>query len=161
RAIEEVRSPVYGAEADLEKVVSKMPWEVFGDDEKSAEEGRARQLEAVRRGVSARNRGGMALEKIILARAASKLGFDPTEATEENKKKSDPSDASSGSASTAAKNFAPPHLLGEGRKVQPLWLQSFLKNPVEIRPALRPLGEWANAGETSIDKAGGPHMPTY
>ncbi|MBI3726079.1 cytochrome c, partial [bacterium] len=173
--IDEVRSPLVGAEADLEKVLAEMPEDVWlTEDKKPAddpalrkkeietiEEKKAQQLAAIRAGSGPRNRGGTALDKLIQARVVAKLGYNPWDTSPANKdqfaKKGPPNLELEDS-----KTFGPPHLLGEGRKVQPLWLQSFLKNPVEIRPSLQPFKEWEDRKVApSALFAGGPHMPTY
>jgi mono/diheme cytochrome c family protein len=162
KTVDEVRSPVTGADADLLKVVELTPPEVWGQDEKSREEAKSKQLAAIKKSLAWRNRGGTSLEKIIEARVTEKVGMDPwlTTPSDADKKNFD-LDKVRGPAEDA-KTFGAPHLIREGRKVQPLWLQSFLKEPTEIRPNLRPMPDWdKDRSLVSYEKAGGTHMPTY
>ncbi len=158
KAIDEVHPELFGGEADLEKVVEKMPPDVWGGDKAAQDATRAAQLAAIKKGLPWRNRGGTSLDKIIEARASEQLGFDPWQLSGKDKFDCDSVPLT---PCEDAKNFGPPHLLNEGRKIQPLWLQSFLKDPIEIRPALRPAAAWSDPNNASFAGAGGAHMPTY
>jgi mono/diheme cytochrome c family protein len=158
KTIDEVHPELFGGEADLEKVVEKMPPDVWGDDTATQAAKRSAQLAAIKKGLPWRNRGGTSLDKIIEARASEQLTFNPWQLS--GKDKFDP-DSPPLAPVEDAKTFGPPHLLNEGKKIQALWLQSFLKDPIEIRPALRPGAAWADANNASFAGAGGAHMPTY
>lgn len=170
KAIDEYRPQLAGTEADLLKVLAQTPEDVWGalDEDASAEKKasqakvreaeKAKQLAAIQKGLPWRNRGGTSLDKIIEARTAEAKGFNPWDIS--GKDKFDPEELPTGPIGDA-KTFGPPHLIGEGRKIQPLWLQSFLKDPVEIRPALRPMPEWQDRNNATFKAAGGAKMPTY
>jgi cytochrome c2 len=170
KSIDEYRPQLAGTEADLMKVLAQTQEDVWGPNDEDAsadkkaaqkkarEEEKARQLEAIKKGLAWRNRGGTSLDKIIEARTSEAKGFNPWDAS--GKKDFDLEDLPV-SQIEDAKSFGPPHLIGEGRKIQPLWLQSFLKDPVEIRPALRPMPEWQDRNNATFKAAGGAKMPTY
>ncbi len=171
KTIDDYRPQLAGTEADLMKVIEATPgdvWGVLDEDapaatkaaqEKAREEEKAKQLAAIRKGLPWRNRGGTSLDKIIEARVSESLGFNPWDIT--GKEKFDTEDLKLDRYDDA-KTFGPPHLIGEGRKIQPLWLQSFLKEPVEIRPALRPMPAWhQDRNNATFKAAGGAKMPTY
>ncbi len=158
-AIDERQAQLVGADADLLKVVELTPPSVWGAEEKTREQEKQKQLAAIRKGLAWRNRGGTSLDKIVEERVSETIkDYNPW--TPEGAKKFDPDDYKNDFFEDA-KAMGPPHLIGEGRKVQPLWLQSFLKDPVEIRPALRPSPEWQSRSASTYAAAGGARMPTY
>ncbi len=49
-------------------------------------------------------------------------------------------------------NYTPPKLYGQGKKTQPQWLFSFLKNPVILRPWYKAVMPTFNLSDTEIEK---------
>jgi cytochrome c2 len=165
KTIDELRPQLVGADADLVKVLNAMPADVWGADEKEREANKSAQLAAIKKGLPWRNRGGTSLDKIIEGRTTEKVaqGKDPAKFDfwSASGKENFDTDSLPVAQIADAKTFGPPHLLNEGLKIQPLWLQSFLKDPTEIRPALRAADTWKNRDDATFASAGGAHMPTY